>query len=53
MKKVNEPVTIAVNDASKDVTKTMMVTSKENNESSVCINNEISEKLMDSILFAV
>ena len=45
MKIVFEPVTKTFKDASEDITKIMMVTSKENNEANVGINNKLLDIL--------
>ena len=45
MKKVIEPVTKTIEDVSEDVTKTMMITSKENNQTLENLNNKLLEKM--------
>ena len=47
MKKVFEPVTKTIKDVCKDVTKTMMLTSKENNLALENLNNKLSEIMND------
>ena len=52
MKKAFEPVTKAIEDVSEDVTKTMMITSKENNQALENLNNKHLEILNDRGILA-
>ena len=47
MKKAFEPSSKTIKDVSEDVTKTMMITSKENNLALENLNNKLSEILND------
>ena len=47
MKKVLEPVTKTIKDVSEDVPKTMMITSKENNQALENLNNKLLEIMND------
>ena len=52
MKKVFDPVTKKVKDASEDVTKTMMITSEENNNTLLNLNNKLLDIMIDRSLLA-
>ena len=52
MKKVFEPVTKTIKDVSEDVTKTMMVNSKENNKALENLNNKLPEIMNDRGIIA-
>ena len=47
MKKVFEPVTKTIKDVSQDVTKTMIITAKENNQALENLNNKLLEIMND------
>ena len=52
MKKLFEPVTKTIKDVSPDVTKTMMITAKENNQALENLNNKLLEMMKDRGLLA-
>ena len=52
LKKICEPVTKTIKDVSDDVTKTTMVTSKENNRALVNLNNKFLEIMNDRGILA-
>ena len=52
MKKVFEPVTETIKDVSEDVTKTMMISSKENNQALENLNNKLLEIMNDRGILA-
>ena len=52
MKKLFEPVTDTIKGVSGDVTKTMVVTSKENNKALEILNNKLLAKINDRGIIA-
>ena len=52
LKKIFEPFTKTIADASEDVTKTIMITSKKNNLALENINDKLLEKLNDRGIIA-
>ena len=52
MKKVFEPVTKTIKDVSEDVTKTMMLTSKENSKAIENLHNKLLEIMNDRGIIA-
>ena len=52
MRKIFEPVTKSIRDASEEVTETMMETSIKNNEAQVNWNDKLLEVMNDSVTIA-